>query len=96
MEKKDYKKAIDDIVDRDIPGELPTDKLWALLGEMTALSENYIRELAILQISSNHSNRKHLCQTILHGKLDDEILVIMASITASLRDELERRKSNKV
>jgi len=93
MEKKDYQKAIDNIVDDEILSNLPTDKLRILLGEMSDLSENYERELAIVQISSNHSNSKHLCQTILRGKHDDDIRRMIDSILVSLKEELEKRRS---
>jgi len=95
MEKKDYKKAIDNIVDKEILSNLPTDKLWVLLVEMTELSEDYERQLAIAQICSNHSNSKHLCQTILNGKCDEDIRRMVDSIITSLKEELERRKQNR-
>jgi len=96
MEKKDYKKALEDVIDHSIVADLPTDKVWVLLGQMKELTENYERNFIIIHLATNHSTKKHLCQVVLSGRRDHEIKKIMADITSSLEAELEKRRPKKV
>ena len=72
--------------------EMPTEKVKMLLVELDMVMDDYKRDLAIIYISSNYSSKKHLCSTVLRGKLDSEIRAAAELLRIVLNDELAARK----
>lgn len=96
MDENGCKDIFNKVIDpRSVLPEYPIDRIWMLMGELEDIVEDYDREVAILYISCNHSPSKHMCQTILRGKHDHEIMVVLEDVRTAMNDEVKSRRKNK-
>ena len=75
--------------------ELTESRVRMLLMELEMLFEEYERENVIMYLASNYSNNKHLSMTALRSMHDDEIKELLDRATATLKEEMAKRKSQR-
>ena len=72
--------------------DISREKVMTLYVELQMLMEDYERETAIMYLSSNYSNNKHLSATALRAMHDEDIKKIMERTMATVKAELDSRK----
>ena len=75
--------------------DLSDDKVRLLYMEILLLQEDFERENVIMYLASNYSNNKHLSMTALRSMHDDEIKELLDRATATLKEEMAKRKSQR-